>query len=91
MKKRARKGKSKVFYIIHEARNDEISRNGENADPSVHARRTWIIEQLAVLLRNNSIPQSDDWILTALNVMVTYAYFNVIKKSKKSVNNAVSV
>lgn len=65
---------------------------GQNsdADSSVLARRTWIIEQLAVLLRNPSIPQSYDWMLDILNLFVTYAYFDVIKKSKKSTNKSVS-
>ncbi|EJD05959.1 uncharacterized protein FOMMEDRAFT_104342 [Fomitiporia mediterranea MF3/22] len=64
---------------------------GEQGDSfaSVDARRAWIIEQLAALLRKASIPKTDDSIQLILTWLTTHAFFKVVKKSSKSSNTAL--
>lgn len=66
--------------------NDVSSRMDVQA---VNARRTWIIDQLAALIRNGAIPKSDDWIQSILDWFVLHGIFVLEKKSAKSPIKAV--
>lgn len=57
---------------------------------STDTRRSWIIEQLAALLRHGSISKEDDWVLSIIHWFVAHGFFNVTKKSSKSKYHAVS-
>lgn len=56
---------------------------------AINARRTWIIDQLAALIRNGAIPKSDDWIQSILDWFVLHGIFVLEKKSTKSPIKAV--
>ncbi|KAF8626266.1 hypothetical protein AX15_004941 [Amanita polypyramis BW_CC] len=60
----------------------------ENADgldvTALKSRRTWVIDQLAALIRNPSVPKSDKWIKSVLDWLTVYGLFDVRKKSSKS-------
>ncbi|KAI0933631.1 hypothetical protein AcW1_005407 [Taiwanofungus camphoratus] len=51
---------------------------------AINARRAWIIDQLAALIRNGAIPKSDEWIQLILDWLVVHGMFIVTKKSDKS-------
>jgi DNA polymerase phi len=57
---------------------------------AIDSRRMWIIEQLAALIRNSSIPKCDQWIQSILDWFVVNGLFVVKKKSDKSVFRGVS-
>lgn len=50
----------------------------------INARRVWIVNQLAALLRNGAIPKDDIWVQTILDWFVVHGLFLVRKKSDKS-------
>ena len=56
---------------------------------AINARRAWIIDQLAALIRNGAIPKSDDWVQSILDWFVVHGIFLVKKKSIKSPIRAV--
>jgi hypothetical protein len=51
---------------------------------TVNTCRGWIIEQLGFLIRNGSIPKSDDWVQLVLSWFTLHGLFTVKKKSDKS-------
>ena len=55
----------------------------------VNSRRSWIIDQLAALVRNGAIPKDDDWLQTILDWLTVQGMFIVKKKSDKSAFLAV--
>lgn len=62
-------------YSDKEARDDIAALN---------ARRAWIIDQFGALIRNTSIPKSDQWIQLILDWLVLNGLFVIKKKSGKS-------
>ncbi|PCH38454.1 hypothetical protein WOLCODRAFT_115513 [Wolfiporia cocos MD-104 SS10] len=51
---------------------------------AINARRAWIIEQLAALIRNGAIPKSDEWVQSVLDWFTVHGLFIIKKKSEKS-------
>ena len=51
---------------------------------ALNARRAWIVEQLAALIRNGAIPKADAWVQTVLDWFATHGLFMIKKKSEKS-------
>lgn len=51
---------------------------------SVNAQRKWVVEQLSSLIRNQTMPRDDTWILTALQFLILHGLFQVKKKNKDS-------
>ncbi|KII88994.1 hypothetical protein PLICRDRAFT_108863 [Plicaturopsis crispa FD-325 SS-3] len=51
---------------------------------TINARRAWVLDQLAALVRNTSIPKSDAWIQSILDWLVVNGLFAVKKASSKS-------
>ncbi|KAJ2917228.1 hypothetical protein MD484_g3188, partial [Candolleomyces efflorescens] len=56
----------------------------ESDQAEVDTRRTWIVDQVAALIRNGGIPKSDECIQTVLEWLTVYGLFVVKKKSTKS-------
>lgn len=50
----------------------------------IHSRRSWIISQLALLIRNSSIPKVDAWVFTVLDWLTFNGLFVVTRKGEKS-------
>jgi DNA polymerase phi len=59
-------------------------------DQGASARRTWVIDQLASLVRNGAVPKGDAWITSVLDWLVVHGLFDIKKKSKDSPYQAVS-
>ena len=51
---------------------------------AINARRTWVIEQLAALIRNGAIPKDDTWIRAILDWFTVHGLFIVRKPSLTS-------
>ncbi|KAG6331293.1 hypothetical protein ID866_7798 [Astraeus odoratus] len=51
---------------------------------SVNARRIWIADQFAALVRNGSVPKSDEWLQIVLEWYVVNGLFKMRKKSQSS-------
>lgn len=51
---------------------------------ALNARRGWIVDQLAALIRNGAIPKDDQWVQTVLDWFVVHGLFAIKKKSEKS-------
>ncbi|TFK46446.1 hypothetical protein OE88DRAFT_1667862 [Heliocybe sulcata] len=76
-------------YIDHllEQVDEEVT---ERTDiQALNARRSWIIDQLAALVRNGAIPKQDDWISAVLEWLTVHGLFEVKKKADKSPFRAV--
>jgi DNA polymerase phi len=56
---------------------------------ALNARRLWVIDQLASLVRNGAIPKDDGWVMTVLNWFVVRGLFVVKKGNAKSTFLAV--
>lgn len=50
----------------------------------MNARRAWIVDQLAALIRNGAIPKDDRWVQTILDWLVVHGLFAIRKKSENS-------
>jgi DNA polymerase phi len=50
----------------------------------IDARRSWIIEQFAALIRKGTTPKSDEWVQMILDWFVVHGIFTIKKKSQKS-------
>ncbi|KZT74012.1 hypothetical protein DAEQUDRAFT_661194 [Daedalea quercina L-15889] len=71
-----------INYLLKQVTDDQT---GEPVDAqAVNSRRTWIIDQLAALVRNGAIPKSDDWVQSILDWLAIHGLFTVTKKSEKS-------
>ena len=57
---------------------------------ALNARRAWIIDQLAALVRNGAIPKDDQWVQAILDWFVVHGLFSIKKKAEKSKFSAVS-
>lgn len=55
------------------------------------SRRTWAVDHLCALVRNGSIPKSDDWIQRVLDWLIVHGLYIVIRISEKSPIQAVSL
>ena len=51
---------------------------------AIHSRRSWIISQLALLIRNPSIPKVDAWVFTVLDWLTLNGLFVIMQKNEKS-------
>jgi hypothetical protein len=51
---------------------------------AIHSRRSWIISQLALLIRNASIPKVDAWVFMVLDWFTLNGLFIITRKSEKS-------
>jgi DNA polymerase phi len=49
-----------------------------------HSRRSWIISQLALLIRNPSIPKVDAWVFSILDWLTLNGLFVITRKNEKS-------
>ncbi|KAF9246115.1 DNA polymerase phi-domain-containing protein [Melanogaster broomeanus] len=65
---------------------DQINppKGAEDDFSAVNSRRTWIADQFSALIRNGSIPKSDDWIQIILAWYIVNGFFVVRKKSESS-------
>ncbi|KAH7910650.1 DNA polymerase phi-domain-containing protein [Hygrophoropsis aurantiaca] len=73
--------KTYIHYLL-----DQIDHNdgAEQDDEAIKSRRIWIMEQFTALIRNGSIPKTDDWIQIVLDWYIVNGLFIVRKKSDKS-------
>jgi hypothetical protein len=54
-------------------------------DPkAIHSRRSWIISQLALLVRSASIPKVDAWVFSVLDWLTLNGLFVITRKNEKS-------
>ncbi|EJD46060.1 hypothetical protein AURDEDRAFT_63592 [Auricularia subglabra TFB-10046 SS5] len=51
---------------------------------SIEFKRLWIIDQLAILVRNGAVPKDDACVKTILDFFVVHGFFELKKKSAKS-------
>lgn len=66
-----------------------LQRVNEEGDGIV-ARRNWIIEQLAILLRRGAVPKDEECTVTIIHWLTTHGFYTIKKKDTKSSNSAVS-
>ncbi|KAI0263807.1 DNA polymerase phi-domain-containing protein [Gloeopeniophorella convolvens] len=77
-------------YIQHLlAQVDEDSSSAQPDIQVINARRAWIVEQFAALVRHGAIPKDDGWVQVILDWLVVHGIFIVKKKSPKSPFSAV--
>ncbi len=57
----------------------------------IDARRSWIIEQFAALIRKGTIPKSDEWVQVILEWFIAHGFFTIKKRSQKSSISAVCI
>lgn len=57
----------------------------------INARRIWIVEQFAALLRNGAIPKNDTWVQRVIDWLIVHGLCRVRKKTEKSNFLAVSI
>ena len=56
-----------------------------STDPkATHSRRSWVISQLALLIRNASIPKVDAWVFSILDWFTLNGLFVITRKNEKS-------
>ena len=51
---------------------------------AIYSRRSWIISQLALLIRNASIPKVDAWVFSVLDWLTLNGLFVISRKNEKS-------
>ena len=51
---------------------------------AIHSRRSWIISQLALLVRDASIPKVDAWVFSVLDWLTLNGLFIISRKNEKS-------
>jgi len=57
---------------------------------TIYSRRSWIISQLALLIRDASIPKVDAWVFSVLDWLVLNGLFIISRKNEKSDFTGVS-
>lgn len=72
--------KNYIDYIL--TQTDES--DGDLNIATMNARRTWIIDQLGVLIQNGRLPKEDEWVQSILDWLALHGLFVVKKKSSKS-------
>jgi len=75
----------------HLTHSGVVSNSPRARSQVINARRSWTIEQLAALIRNGTIPKSDDWVQAILDFFIVHGIFFLKKKSKKSSISAVRI
>ncbi|KAF8843637.1 hypothetical protein BDN67DRAFT_945267 [Paxillus ammoniavirescens] len=78
--------KSYVLSLLDQVNS---SKDTEEDSSAVDFRRTWIADQFAALIRNGSIPKSDDWIQIVLDWFIVSGLFVVHKRSESSAIRAL--
>ncbi|KXN82577.1 DNA polymerase V [Leucoagaricus sp. SymC.cos] len=63
---------------------DEFNTTDGDAIQVINHKRQWTIEQLFALVRNGSIPKSDEWVQSVLDWLIVHGLFLVKKKSSKT-------
>ncbi|KAG9125256.1 DNA-directed DNA polymerase, partial [Ceratobasidium sp. 392] len=59
--------------------------NDASVDPGEQdAKRRYVVEQLAALMRNGSIPKDDGWVASILEFFIVHGMFIITKKNKSS-------
>ncbi|KAK7689133.1 hypothetical protein QCA50_007824 [Cerrena zonata] len=72
-------------YIKHLLGQVNDGHGSEMSDvQAINARRTWVIDQLAALIRNGAIPKDDAWVQAVLDWFTVHGLFIVRKQSDKS-------
>lgn len=74
--------KNYIAHLLGQADAGPGSRQSDNQ--VIDARRSWIIEQFAALVRKGTIPRSDEWVQVILEWFVVHGTFTIKKKSQKS-------
>ncbi|CAL1703687.1 unnamed protein product [Somion occarium] len=73
---------SYIKYLLGQVNDQE---GGKTADiQAINARRAWVIEQLAALVRNGAVPKDDAWVQAVLDWFTVHGLFIVRKQSEKS-------
>ncbi|KAJ3845276.1 DNA polymerase phi-domain-containing protein [Lentinula raphanica] len=70
--------KQYIDYLLKQANDTKVEID------TINARRRWIVDQLASLIRNGSISKTSDWVESVLDWFVVNGLFIVKKKSEKS-------
>ncbi|KAJ3735465.1 DNA polymerase phi-domain-containing protein [Lentinula guzmanii] len=70
--------KQYIDYLLNQSNDAQVEID------TINARRRWIIDQLAALIRNGSIAKTGEWVESVLNWFVVNGLFVVKKKSEKS-------
>ncbi|GJE98126.1 DNA polymerase phi-domain-containing protein [Phanerochaete sordida] len=73
---------SYIEYLLKQV-NDEQGSKATDIQ-ALNARRAWIVDQLAALIRNGAIPKDDQWVQTILDWFTVHGLFAIKKKSEKS-------
>ena len=56
-----------------------------STDPkATYSRRAWVISQLALLIRNASIPKADAWVFLIIDWFTLNGLFVITRKNEKS-------
>ncbi|KAI5982996.1 DNA polymerase phi-domain-containing protein [Pisolithus marmoratus] len=64
---------------------DQVNSKDADEDATVlNSRRTWIADQFAALIRNGSVPKSDEWIQVVLDWYAVNGLYSIRKKSGSS-------
>lgn len=71
-----------IEYLLKQV-NDEPGSKATDVQ-ALNARRAWIVDQLAALIRNGAIPKDDRWVQTILDWFAVHGLFAIRKKSEKS-------
>ncbi|KAI0086629.1 DNA polymerase phi-domain-containing protein [Irpex rosettiformis] len=72
---------SYIEYLLKQV-NDEHPHTSDVQ--ALNARRAWIVDQLAALVRNGAIPKDDRWVQTILDWFVVHGLFSIKKNDKSS-------
>ncbi|KAJ3738836.1 DNA polymerase phi-domain-containing protein, partial [Lentinula detonsa] len=70
--------KQYIDYLLNQSNDAQVEID------TINARRRWIIDQLAALIRNGSIAKTGEWVESVLNWFVVNGLFVVKKKSERS-------
>lgn len=64
--------------------NQVNSKDADEDATALNSRRAWIADQFAALIRNGSVPKSDEWIQVILDWYVANGLYSIRKKSGSS-------
>ncbi|PSS32180.1 hypothetical protein PHLCEN_2v2053 [Hermanssonia centrifuga] len=73
---------SYIEYLLKQVNDEQASQTTDIQ--ALNARRAWIVDQLAALIRNGAVPKDDKWIQTVLDWFVIHGLFTVFRRSEKS-------
>ncbi|KIJ68933.1 hypothetical protein HYDPIDRAFT_23808 [Hydnomerulius pinastri MD-312] len=76
-------------YILSSLDQVSSPKDTEEDSSAITSRRNWIADQFAALIRNGSIPKSDDWIQIILEWYTVNGLFDIRKKSESSAIHAL--